>query len=48
MDDSVLKTMQIILPNGTKKCINRSGEVSEVLKNCMDDNYENYGKINLV
>ena len=49
MNDSVANTMQIVLPDGTKKVINRSGEVSEVLKNyCIDDNYENYGKIKLM
>lgn len=46
MDDSVANTVQIVLPNGTKKVINRSEKVSDVLKeNCDDENYENFGKL---
>uniref|UniRef100_A0A915M969 UBA domain-containing protein n=1 Tax=Meloidogyne javanica TaxID=6303 RepID=A0A915M969_MELJA len=46
MDDSVANTVQIVLPNGTKKVINRSEKVPDVLKaNCDDENYENFALV---
>ncbi|KAL7075951.1 hypothetical protein ACQ4LE_004436 [Meloidogyne hapla] len=46
MDDSIANTVQIVLPNGTRRIIDRSGQVSYVIKNnCMDENYENYALV---